>query len=139
MNVTKTIPIIILTGSDPVARGFVASLTHPGGNVTGVSYMLHELIGKRLELLKEVVPDALTKLLSEKRLITQAEFSQKLLGPCGVSAQLESHGTIVPSSNTNVLLAKAHIFLLAFNIIGVAEPYLLRDMGLAWLVPPFLL
>jgi ABC-type uncharacterized transport system substrate-binding protein len=56
MNVTKTIPIIILTGSDPVARGFVASLTHPGGNVTGVSYMLHELNGKRLELLKEVVP-----------------------------------------------------------------------------------
>jgi putative ABC transport system substrate-binding protein len=59
MNATKTIPIIILTGSDPVARGFVASLTHPGGNVTGVSYMLHELNGKRLELLKEVVPKLL--------------------------------------------------------------------------------
>ncbi|HEX7230872.1 MAG TPA: ABC transporter substrate-binding protein, partial [Candidatus Binatia bacterium] len=56
MKATKTIPIVILTGSDPVARGFVASLTHPGGNVTGVSYMLHELNGKRLELLKEVVP-----------------------------------------------------------------------------------
>jgi putative ABC transport system substrate-binding protein len=56
MSVTKTTPIIILTGSDPVARGFVASLTHPGGNVTGVSYMLHELNGKRLELIKEVVP-----------------------------------------------------------------------------------
>jgi putative tryptophan/tyrosine transport system substrate-binding protein len=59
MNVTKTIPIIILTGSDPVARGFVASLTHPNGNVTGLSYMLHELNGKRLELLKEVVPKLL--------------------------------------------------------------------------------
>jgi putative tryptophan/tyrosine transport system substrate-binding protein len=56
MNVTKTVPIIILTGSDPVARGFVASLTRPGGNVTGISYMLHELNGKRLELIKEVVP-----------------------------------------------------------------------------------
>ena len=55
MNVTKTVPIIILTGSDPVARGFVASLTRPGGNVTGISYMLHELNGKRLELIKEVV------------------------------------------------------------------------------------
>jgi putative ABC transport system substrate-binding protein len=51
MNVTKTVPI-----SDPVARGFVASLTRPGGNVTGISYMLHELNGKRLELIKEVVP-----------------------------------------------------------------------------------
>jgi ABC-type uncharacterized transport system substrate-binding protein len=59
MNVTKTIPIIITTGSDPVARGFVASLAHPGGNVTGLSYMLHELSGKRLELLKEVVPKLL--------------------------------------------------------------------------------
>jgi putative ABC transport system substrate-binding protein len=56
MNVTKTIPIIITTGSDPVARGFVASLARPGGNVTGLSFMLHELSGKRLELLKEVVP-----------------------------------------------------------------------------------
>ena len=56
MNVTKTIPIIITTGSDPVARGFVASLARPGGNVTGLSYMGHELSGKRLELLKEVVP-----------------------------------------------------------------------------------
>src|SRR5262245_34436709 len=59
MNVTKTIPIIITTGSDPVARGFVASLAHPGGNVTGLSYMLHEISGKRLELLKEVVPKLL--------------------------------------------------------------------------------
>jgi putative tryptophan/tyrosine transport system substrate-binding protein len=59
MKATKTIPIIILTGSDPVARGFVASLTHPGGNVTGLSYMLHEINGKRLELLKEVVPKLL--------------------------------------------------------------------------------
>src|SRR4030095_5410515 len=46
MNVTKTIPIIITTGSDPVARGFVASLARPGGNVTGLSFMLHELSGK---------------------------------------------------------------------------------------------
>jgi ABC-type uncharacterized transport system substrate-binding protein len=59
INVTKTIPIIITTGSDPVARGFVASLARPGGNVTGLSFMLHELSGKRLELLKEVVPKLL--------------------------------------------------------------------------------
>jgi putative ABC transport system substrate-binding protein len=56
MNATQTIPIIFETGSDPVARGFVASLARPGGNLTGFSAMLHELGGKRLELLKEAVP-----------------------------------------------------------------------------------
>lgn len=56
MNSTKTIPIIFETGSDPVARGFVASLARPESNLTGVSWMAHELDGKRLELLKEAVP-----------------------------------------------------------------------------------
>ena len=56
MNATQTIPIIFETGSDPVARGFVASLARPGGNLTGFSSMLLELGGKRLELLKEAVP-----------------------------------------------------------------------------------
>jgi putative tryptophan/tyrosine transport system substrate-binding protein len=56
MKATKTIPIIFETGSDPVARGFVTSLAHPEGNLTGVSWMAHELGGKRLELLKEAVP-----------------------------------------------------------------------------------
>jgi len=56
MNATKTIPIIFETGSDPVARGFVASLARPEGNLTGLSGMLHELGGKRLELLKDAVP-----------------------------------------------------------------------------------
>jgi putative ABC transport system substrate-binding protein len=56
MNSTKTIPIIFETASDPVARGFVASLARPEGNLTGVSWMAHELGGKRLELLKEAVP-----------------------------------------------------------------------------------
>ena len=57
MKATKTIPIIFETGSDPVDRGFVASLAHPGGNLTGVSWMAHELGGKRLELLKDTVPN----------------------------------------------------------------------------------
>jgi putative ABC transport system substrate-binding protein len=56
MNATKTTPIIFETGSDPVARGFVASLARPEGNLTGLSWMAHELGGKRLELLKEAVP-----------------------------------------------------------------------------------
>ena len=53
---TSTIPIVMVTGSDPVKLGVVASLSKPGGNVTGVTLLNAELHGKRLEILKEVVP-----------------------------------------------------------------------------------
>jgi putative tryptophan/tyrosine transport system substrate-binding protein len=53
---TKTIPIVMVTGGDPVANGFINSLAHPGGNITGLYTQSVELTGKRLELLKEVVP-----------------------------------------------------------------------------------
>ena len=53
---TQTIPIVMVGSTDPVATGFVASLARPGGNVTGLSNLSPELSGKRLELLREVVP-----------------------------------------------------------------------------------
>ena len=53
---TRAIPIVMAIPSDPVASGLVGSLARPGGNVTGLSQMSMELVGKRLELLKEMVP-----------------------------------------------------------------------------------
>ncbi|MSP40995.1 MAG: twin-arginine translocation signal domain-containing protein [Deltaproteobacteria bacterium] len=53
---TTTIPIIFLQDPDPIGNGFVTSLARPGGNVTGLSSMVADLSGKRLELLKEVLP-----------------------------------------------------------------------------------
>jgi ABC-type uncharacterized transport system substrate-binding protein len=53
---TSTIPIVMAFDTDPVANGFVASLARPGGNITGLSILAPELSGKRLELLKEIVP-----------------------------------------------------------------------------------
>lgn len=53
---TKTIPIVMVSGIDPVASGAVESLAHPGGNLTEISTLAQDLSGKRLELLKEVVP-----------------------------------------------------------------------------------
>ena len=53
---TSTIPIVMAQDTDPVGSGFVASLARPGGNITGLSTLAPELRGKRLELLKEVVP-----------------------------------------------------------------------------------
>jgi putative ABC transport system substrate-binding protein len=55
-NATTTIPIIIPTAIDPVGTGLIASLAHPGGNITGGALLSAELGAKRLELLKEVVP-----------------------------------------------------------------------------------
>jgi putative ABC transport system substrate-binding protein len=53
---TSTIPIVMIAAGDPVGSGLVASLAHPGGNVTGTSLMAPDLGGKRLELLKELLP-----------------------------------------------------------------------------------
>ena len=53
---TKTIPIVMMTTVDPVVAGLVDSLAHPGGNITGLTRLIRDLSGKRLELLKETVP-----------------------------------------------------------------------------------
>jgi putative ABC transport system substrate-binding protein len=55
-RVTPSVPIVMAESGDPVAIGLVASLSHPGGNVTGVSSIDPELTAKRLQLLKEVAP-----------------------------------------------------------------------------------
>jgi putative ABC transport system substrate-binding protein len=57
-NASATIPIVMGSVNDPIALGFVASLAHPGGNITGISNLSPELSGKRLELVKEILPKA---------------------------------------------------------------------------------
>jgi putative tryptophan/tyrosine transport system substrate-binding protein len=55
---TRTIPIVMVSVGDPVRAGLVASLAHPGGNVTGTSFLSPAIAPKRLQLLKEVIPSA---------------------------------------------------------------------------------
>jgi putative tryptophan/tyrosine transport system substrate-binding protein len=55
---TTAIPIVFATGGDPVHYGLVTSLNRPGGNITGVSFLINALVSKRLALLRELVPTA---------------------------------------------------------------------------------
>jgi putative ABC transport system substrate-binding protein len=59
-NANTTVPILFVTGSDPVKDGLVASLNRPGGNVTGVSFVSGALATKRLEILRQLTPNATT-------------------------------------------------------------------------------
>ena len=93
-DATRTVPIVIVTTSDPVGSGIVDSLAHPGRNITGVTRFTRELSGKRLELLKEAVPklsrvglllgaDATTN-LAAKQYETAAHALHLALQPLGV-------------------------------------------------------
>jgi len=55
---TRTVPIVMMNASDPVGSGFVESLSHPGGNITGLTSLNADLVGKKLQTLHEVVPNA---------------------------------------------------------------------------------
>jgi putative ABC transport system substrate-binding protein len=89
-SATKTIPIVMTGGSDPVEARLIESLARPGGNVTGLSSLARELGGKRLELLKEAVPKVLrvtlfyspsnpTNVLDAKEVLPVAARALKLI------------------------------------------------------------
>jgi putative ABC transport system substrate-binding protein len=76
---TKTIPIVIVTNLDPVATGIVDSFARPGGNITGLTRLTKDLNGKRLELLKEIVPGML-----RVGVLWETEAVNASIGPVGV-------------------------------------------------------
>jgi putative ABC transport system substrate-binding protein len=77
---TSTIPIVLAFGSDPVRLGLVASLSRPGGNITGVMFRTSELMAKRLDLLHELVPQATTVAhLADTRSVVGQEMMRDVL------------------------------------------------------------
>ncbi len=87
---TRTIPIVFAAAVDPVENGLVTSLARPGGNVTGLSNLAQELVGKRLEQLKQAVPRVSRVAVlwqpgafperTEKELLKEAEVAARALG-----------------------------------------------------------
>jgi putative ABC transport system substrate-binding protein len=87
---TTTIPIVMTTGSDPVAQGLVDSLARPGGNVTGLSSLAKELNTKRLEILKDAVPKlGRVGLLRTPGASITADLQLKELRPAARALKLE--------------------------------------------------
>jgi putative ABC transport system substrate-binding protein len=85
---TKTIPIVFVTTTDPIGIGIVASLAHPGGNITGITLQASDLWPKRLELLKEVFPKLSTVEMLWNRgyggMALEARATEEVAGPLGV-------------------------------------------------------
>src|SRR6266403_4859863 len=88
---TKTIPIVFFSTSDPIGTGIVASLAHPGGNITGMSGLASDLWPKRLELLKEIFPKlSRVAMLWNKNndgMALEAKATQEVAGPLGITLQ----------------------------------------------------
>jgi putative ABC transport system substrate-binding protein len=92
-DATSTIPIVFTMSGDPVATGLVASVARPGGNVTGVSNLVAELTGKRMELLTEVVPGLarLAYLSAADNPVTAANVRQARDAAQALGLQLQLH------------------------------------------------
>jgi putative tryptophan/tyrosine transport system substrate-binding protein len=100
MAATRTIPIVFTTAADPVAAGLVASLNHPGGNVTGVTLISSELAPKRLELLHELFSGA-TKIALLTNPKNPAIFKQDTKGVEEAARALGQQIIIVNASAAN--------------------------------------
>src|SRR2546430_13555933 len=88
---TTTVPIVFATGGDPVRDGLVASLNRPGGNVTGVSFISHELAAKQLGLLRELLPGAarIAVLVDPKWPLTEPFVSEVRAAASAMGQQIE--------------------------------------------------
>jgi len=88
---TTTVPIVFVTGADPVRDGLVASLNRPGGNVTGISFFTLELAAKRLGLLRELRPGAarIAVLVDPKWRLTERFVSEVRAAASAIGQQIE--------------------------------------------------
>jgi ABC-type uncharacterized transport system substrate-binding protein len=131
---TSTIPIVMLQDNDPVGNGFVASLARPGGNITGLATLAPELSGKRLELMKEIVPKlSRAAVLGTSTISGQAQMfreTELAAGALGVKLQyldiLGDHVSLASSVATSC--KTSHSSGVSAVILEVSKSFLFRVM-----------
>jgi putative ABC transport system substrate-binding protein len=122
---TTTIPIVFTSGGDPVATGLVTSLSRPGGNVTGATVMAVELAPKRLELIRQIVPNATTiaMVVNPKFPQAQSEVHDVESGAHSLGLQVN---VLAASTESEIDKAFAHIARQKTDAAIIAtDPFLL--------------
>ena len=98
-NATKTIPIVMRSTDDPVTTGLVESLARPGGNITGLTSMATDLIGKRLEILKEAIPRTSQVAVLRNPTVPDAPIKWQEVETAGRALKLQIHSVEVSGAN----------------------------------------
>ena len=130
-NATDAIPIVMLAVSDPIGSGLVESLARPGANVTGTASMNAEVVGKSLEILKEVVPDASRvavlwnpgNAVFQQQMLREAEEAAETL-----ELELRAFGVQAPDEIDSAFAAIAEAKVNALLVLG--DPILIRHQQL---------
>ena len=138
---TKTIPIVFATHADPVGLGHVASLPRPGGNITGLSAMLTELVAKQLEILKEALPHVtrigvlFTPTAPSHRPALQAV--EAAAGKLGVQLHMASVQTVEDFEGAFATMARERVggFLAVGAQLFSSQQALLADLALKHRLP----
>jgi putative ABC transport system substrate-binding protein len=149
---TAALPIVFLTGGDPIELGLVASLNRPGGNATGVSFLVNKLVAKRLEMLSNLAPTAVTLgmlidpnnpnakadekdaqaaagALGRKLLVVKAASESELDAAFATLAEQQVANLFV-SANVNFIAWRDRIMALAMRY-AIAASYTTRDFAMA--------
>jgi putative ABC transport system substrate-binding protein len=129
-NATADIPIVMVAAGDPVAIGIVKSLARPGGNITGLSQMTPDLSGKRLELLKQIVPQvtSVAVLFDPEDPLSMLDWNQARL-----SAQtlgIEVHSLEVRSTGDFDKVLKEAVAAHVGALVVMPAPVLFENLGL---------
>ena len=138
---TSTIPIVFTQHADPVGTGHVASLAHPGGNITGVSMVLTELAAKSLEILKQAVPGAVRfgvlwnpTTPSHAKVVEEVEAAGKTLG---IQLSMIPMRTIEDFEPSFAAMAREQVaaFLVPTSPLTNSQPVALAELGLKYRLP----